>query len=118
MKITAFRAKDYTFTADLWTFTQVTGPDGANSLKYAFNRTIQLVTVSGTFGKMNVYFKDSEVDVHPKHQLWNLRDSDGNELSKSAVWMVDSIAPFINVWGKREGFKGRIYYFGVNGSDT
>lgn len=114
MKTFAFRAKDYNFTADLWTFTEVTGPSGGSTLHFAFARTIKILAVTGMFGKITIFCQDSEADIQLKDQLMNIKDAAGVELNPGYVWAIDQFAPYINTWGHREGFKGRITFVAVS----
>lgn len=114
MKTFAFRGKDYNFTADLWTFTEVTDASGASTPHYSFSRTIKLLAVTGMFGKMTVFFQESETDIQLKDQIMRLKDAAGVELNPGYVWSVDQFVPYINTWGNREGFKGRLTFVAVN----
>lgn len=113
MKIDAFKAKDYSFTADLWTFTNTTDAQGGQVKHYVFSRNIQLILVTGVFGKMTAYFKDSESDIVLNDQLQNVKDASGQELNPGYVWTIDQFLPNINTWGHREGFKGRVSFSGL-----
>lgn len=113
MKVDAFKKKDYSFTADLYTFTKTTDAAGGQVLNYKLARTIQLAAVTGMFGKMTVYFQDSEEDVVVNCQLQNLKDASGIEMNPGYIWAIDQFAPNINMWGHREGFRGRITFFGT-----
>lgn len=117
MKINAFRAKDYNFTADFWDYTETTDSTGAQVKTYHFVRNVSLtaVTTAGTAGKMTLYFQDSESDIRQFVQLFNFKGSDGNELHPHGIWQVDFVGPNINIWGGREGFKARASLFGVDG---
>jgi hypothetical protein len=113
MKISAFKNKDYNFTADLWTFTNVTDASGGQTKSYTLNRNIKLILVTGIFGKMTCYFQDSEADLQINDQLRNVKDASGNEMNPGFIWFVDQFVPNINSWGLREGFKGRISFNGL-----
>jgi hypothetical protein len=110
MKITSFVKKESKFTADLWSYTVATNPDGSEKNVFKFNRTISLTALTGNFGKVDVYLNDTEADVRILDQLFNLKGPDGIELQTGAVWQMDQIAPFINIWGRREGFRGRLVW--------
>lgn len=113
MRISAFKNKSYSFTADLWTFTTSTDAQGGPILHYALSRNIQLILVTGVFGKMTAYFKDSESDIVLNDQLQNIRDASGQEMNPGYIWVIDQFLPNINIWGRREGFKGRVSYSGL-----
>jgi hypothetical protein len=115
MKITSFRNKESKFSADLWTFVNTTDASGGNVKTYSFNRTIYFNAVTGNFGKIDVFFQDSEHDVRAFCQLQNFKGPDGNEMMDKGVFQVEMISPFINTWGHREGFRARIAFFGLLG---
>jgi hypothetical protein len=54
-------------------------------------------------------------DVVVLDHLFRLYGPDGQELLEHGVWQIDNIAPYINIWGYREGYKARIQQFGVDG---
>jgi hypothetical protein len=108
MKLSAFRGRDAKFTADLWKVTITTDTEGGAVFSYAFDRKITMTAFTGSFGKLEVWLEDSEDDVVALDQLFKLVGPDGNELAENAVWQFDVIAPYLNMWGHREGFKGRI----------
>lgn len=116
MKISAFRAADYKFTADLWGYTESTDAAGGEVRHYAFDRTVTLTatTTAGTAGKMTLYFLESEADVRQFDQLQNFKGPDGVELHPHGVWSIDFVGPNINIWGRREGLKARATLFAVN----
>lgn len=115
MKVSAFRNKETKFTADLWTYTTTTDASGGEIKHFAFNRTISFNAVTGNFGKVDVFLADSESDILIYHQLYSFKGPDGNELKQHGVWQVELVAPFINMWGHREGFKARVAQVGVDG---
>jgi hypothetical protein len=115
MKIDAFKKKDYVFTADLWKFTTTTDASGGEVFHYSFDRTISLIVVTGIFGKLTCYFQDSESDIVLNDQLMQIKDAAGSELNPGYVWKIDQFVPNINVWGHREGFKGRISFIAIAG---
>jgi hypothetical protein len=114
MKLSAFRGRDAKFTADLWKVTIGTGPDGAPTFSHAFDRTISLTAFTGSFGKLEVWLGDDCADMVALDHLFNLFGPDGNELALNSVWQIDVIAPYLNMWGHREGFKGRISMVAVD----
>jgi hypothetical protein len=115
LKISAFRKSEAKYTADLWTFTESTDASGGTVRNFAFNRKITFSAVTGAFGKVDVYLADSEDDVRIFCQLFQLFGPDGNEMMEHGIWQVEMIAPYINMWGHREGFKARIAMIGVDG---
>lgn len=110
----AFRSKEAKFTADLWKFTFVTDSTGSQTRAYSLSRSITFSTVTGNFGKVECYFQDSENDVIQYDQLQNFRAPDGNELFSNGVWQIEQIAPYINLYGKREGFRARLSVVAVS----
>jgi hypothetical protein len=112
MKIASFRDKELKFTASLYTYTVTTDASGGEVRNYALNRTISFNAVTGNFGKIDVFFSESDADIRSFDQLTNLTGPDGNEMMLGAVYVVELIAPFINIWGHREGFRARISYMG------
>lgn len=114
MKINAFRDNDPKWSADLWTFVQVTGPDGANKNTYSFNRRINFTVVSGAMGKLDAHFSEDEADVRQLCQLYNFNTPTGVEVETAGVWQVQLISPWINMWGVREGFRVRLQMVGVD----
>lgn len=115
MKLSAFRNKEPKFTADLWGYTTVTGPDAVNTRTFHFSRAISFNAVTGNFGKIDVFFQDTESDVRAFDQLINFKGPDGNPMFPNSVYQVEMVAPFINIWGRREGFRARIAFFGLTG---
>jgi hypothetical protein len=113
MKIDAFKNKEYSFTADLYTYTNVTDASGSQTRNYALNRNISLILVTGMFGRMTCYLKDTESDVVVGDQLRNIKDASGEFLNTGWIWNIDQIQPNINAWGRREGFKGRLTFTGL-----
>lgn len=113
MKVSAFRNKETKFTAELWTYTSATDTEGGVIRTYSRNRNITFSCVTGNFGKVDAYFSDSEADVLALDQLKSFRGPDGNELVITGVWQVELIAPFINLWGHREGFRARLAVIGT-----
>lgn len=114
MKIDAFKAKDYSFTADLYTFTTQTDSTGNPVYTYTFARSISFAAATGIFGKMTVYLADTESDVRISDQLHKIKDASGAEMQSGFVWQVDQIQPNINTWGRREGFRGRLSFIGLD----
>lgn len=114
MKMNAFRLNDPKFTADLWKYTVTTGVEGNDIRTFAFDRQITLTATTGSFGKMEIRLDESYDDVITLDQFYNLLGPDGNELMKNAIWQVDNIAPYINIWGHREGFKARLSFIGTD----
>lgn len=112
MKINAFRNKDAMFTADLWKVTVGTDASGGPTYSYAFDRAVTFTASTGQFGKLDIWLDDSYDDVVAIDQLFNVYGPDGNELMKDAIWQFDTIAPYINMWGHREGFKARLARIG------
>lgn len=115
MKVDAFKKKDYSFTADLYTFTKTTDAAGGNVNTYTLARTIQFAAVTSVFGKMTVYFQDADADITLNCQLQKVKDKSGVEMNPGFIWLVEQVAPNINMWGHREGFRGRVSFFGIAG---
>lgn len=113
MKATTFKAKDFKFTADVWKYTERTDAEGGNIRTYVFDRAITLVAQTGMFGRLNLEFPDDCEDLFVGHRLENVKDAGGVELQKSAIWEIDQFVPNINLFGRREGFKGRAVWFGA-----
>lgn len=115
MLVSAFRNKESKFTADLWTYTISTDGSGGEVKTFVFNRTLTFSAVTGNFGKVDVFFQDTESDVLIFDQLYNFKGPDSHELKDKGVWQVEMIAPFINMWGHREGFRARVAQIGIQG---
>jgi hypothetical protein len=115
MKLNAFRGRDAKFTADLWRVSITTDGEGGPVFKYAFNRAITLTANTGSFGKLEIWLGDDCADMVALDHLLNLYGPDGNELAANGVWQIDNIAPYLNMWGHREGFKARISMVAVDG---
>jgi hypothetical protein len=114
MKINTFRK--YTFTADLYTFLRSSDAQGGEVLQYFFNRSISMrLTSSGLGGKFSAFLLPEDDDVIAKCQLFNIKDETGKELIENGVYQVDSVEPIINVWGRLEGNKARVDFFGLDG---
>jgi hypothetical protein len=113
MKVSAFRNKEPKYTADLWTFTITTDASAGSIRHYARSRTITFNAVTGSFGKLDAHFADTESDVVIMDQLQVLKGPEGFELFNFAIWQVELIAPVINVWGHREGFRARLAVVGT-----
>jgi hypothetical protein len=114
MKIYAFKTKDNRFTADLYTYTISRDSEGKAIRNYTLNRSISLLAVTASNGRLTCYFDNSESDIKELDQLANLRDSNGVELRDNGVYEVEAFAPAINTWGHREGFKARIGLIGFD----
>jgi hypothetical protein len=114
MKINAFRGRDAKFTADLWKVTISTDAEGGSVFSHAFDRKISLTANTGSFGKLEIWLGDDCADMVALDHLFNLFGPDGNELATNSVWQVDVIAPYLNMWGHREGFKARISMVAVD----
>lgn len=114
MKTNATRAKDYKFTADLWTFTTSTDAEGGVVRTFSFARSITLLAQTGMFGKMKVFMQDVDSDIIVGYQLHNFLDAAGTELQANAIWEIDQFQPNLNMWGVREGFVGRVTWVGVD----
>jgi hypothetical protein len=113
MKTNTF--KKYEFTADLYTFSVSQDAEGGDIRSYQFERNISLSGSTTGLGRMFVFFKSSEDDVIELCQLFNFRDAGGNEIRTKGVWMLTNVEPLFNIWGHREGFKGRLEYVGIEG---
>lgn len=115
MKLNAFRNKDVLFSADLWTYTESTDAGGGNVKHFSFSRTIKFHAVAGAMGKVDAHFAESESDVRQLCQLYQFVGPDGVELESKGVWQVQLINPWINMWGRREGFRARLQWVGIDG---
>jgi hypothetical protein len=115
LKINAFRNNDPKYSADLWKVTTTTDTEGGAVFSYAFDRQITFTAINGGFGKLEIRLDDTCDDVVVLDHLFRLYGPDGQELLEHGVWQIDNIAPYINIWGYREGYKARIQQFGVDG---
>jgi hypothetical protein len=114
MKTNEFRKKEFKCTADLWKFTVTTDSQGGDIRHFTFARSINLFVATSQFGRLRLYFQDSESDIVVFCQLFNLKDAAGQELMPNSIWTIDQFQPNINEWQVREGFNGRATYFGVD----
>jgi hypothetical protein len=115
MKAFSFREKDFgNFTADLYSYTTTTDASGGEIFTFNFNRTVPLIIVTGYFGRMTCYFRDSESDVRIQWRLYNVKDKTGQEMNPNFIYTLDQLEPNINVFGDREGYKARMTFFGAN----
>jgi hypothetical protein len=114
MKLSAFRTKEAKFTASFWSFTVTRDSEGGILRDFSFNRELTFNCVTGSFGKVDAYLADTESDVIQLSQLTNLCGPDGGELVPHGIWQVELIAPAINIWGRREGFKARLAMIGTD----
>lgn len=116
MKLNAFRAKEDRFSGILWKVIITRDPEGGPIQNFVEDRTLSFICVTGTFGKVDAYFDDSEADLASLDQLSKLTGPDGKELFTNGVWQIEQIAPNINMWGRREGFKARLAVIGTDNS--
>lgn len=114
MKTNAHKAKDYKFTADLWHYSSTTDAEGGEVRTYSFARKINLKALSGTFGKMKLYFPEDCADVINGMRLYNFCDAAGTEMQTNAIWEIDQFQPDLNMWGIREGFTARGTWNGID----
>jgi hypothetical protein len=114
VKSNAHQAKSFKFSADLYTFTTTTDASGGEIRNYVFARSVTLRAQTGPFGKMAVFFDDADDDLTVGNRLHNFLDAGGVELQRNAVWELDQFQPNLNMWGRREGFVGRVIYVGVD----
>lgn len=99
--------KRFNYTADIYDYRLVTGPDGVSDPVYFLLRGVTLDVVQDEFGRLLCMFKDSEADLKPLVQLNNLKDKDGREIYPAGIWTLDTFEPNLNLMDKREGFRGR-----------
>jgi hypothetical protein len=115
MKTNAFRQLSPKFKGQIWELVKTTDPSGAPVSHYMFLEEAEFdaVTTGGAAGKMTCYFE------HSYGQNWlvlGFQTSDGEEITPGGVWNIDFIAPFLNIWGKVEGYKARLSLKSIDGT--
>lgn len=110
-KLSGFRT--WQFNANVYNYTVTTDGGASPVLHYFFLRNVNVDISQGIFGKITVFFRDSEADVMNSAQLFQLRDRSGKEIFPSAIWTIQGLQPVINIFGQREGFRANATVTGV-----
>lgn len=94
---------NYRYTADSYSYTIVTNPNGTTSNIYSTN-PIQI-----RFGLSTSFIGDIIILTDTKLQkaalLRNIRDRQGTLVFENGVWEITQVQPLVNAAGLTEGFK-------------
>lgn len=93
------------FTAELWNYNSVTGPDGINTRTYFFKRNIELDVSQTLLGKLSVLLGEDAGDAMLSARLHKLKNKDGVELYPGGIYVMSLLTPNMNPFGVREGFR-------------
>lgn len=114
MRINTFRK--LRFTAELWHFTTTRDAEGGEINNYFLDRVIRLNATTSGQGRLFIFLGPDDDDIVLKDQIMGLRDSNGTTVVQGGIWEVADTEPIFDMYGRRQGFKVRCEFFGIDNS--
>lgn len=110
-KLFAFSNKP-NYTGTLFDFFQQIDQEGGANKVYVNAGVVFFDAVSDGYGQLTAIFDDKYNYIQVESQIQSIKTvvstGTGVELIPRSVWTVTSFEPFINVFGRREGYKAKL----------